>query len=55
MLGILGEEVMALITKEIIKHAPEIQDAIIKELEHVSSVLWKYATDAIDGQLEGKK
>lgn len=52
MLAVLGAEVLSLIAKEIVKHAPEIQDAVMKEIEHVSSVLWKHTTDVINKEVD---
>lgn len=51
MLAILGAECLALITKEIVKHGPEITDAVMKELEVVASSLFKYMTDSMNGEV----
>jgi DNA-binding PadR family transcriptional regulator len=51
MITLLGEEILSLIIKEIIKHQPEIQDAIMKELEVVASTIYKYAVSTMTGEL----
>lgn len=52
MLAALGAEVLSLIAKEIIKHGPDIQEAIMKEIEHISSVLWKHTTEVINKEVD---
>ena len=52
MIALLGAEVLALITKEIVKHGPEIQEAIMKELEAVGASMFKYVTDQMNGEVE---
>jgi len=51
MIALLGAEVLALITKEIVKHGPEIQDAIMKDLESVGSSMFKYMTDQLNNEV----
>lgn len=51
MLAILGAEVLSLITKEIIKHQPEIQSAIMTELEAVASSMFKYAAASMNAEV----
>ena len=43
MLALLGAEVLSLVAKEVIKHGPEIAEAIMKELEHVAAAIYKHA------------
>lgn len=51
MLAILGAEVLSLITREIVKHGPEIQEAVMKEIEHISSSLFKHVTDELNDEV----
>ena len=52
MIALLGAEVLAMITKEIVKHQPEIQAAIMAELELVASSMYKYAVSSMNGEVE---
>lgn len=54
MLEALGAEILALIAKEVAKQSPAIAEAIIADLGHIGTILYKYMYDEVE-KLEEKK
>lgn len=52
MLAHLGSEILGLMLKEIVKHAPDIQSAILAEAEHVAASLYKYAIGEVNEEVD---